>query len=158
MFEIASEWKLRVNQQRTAIANASIPAIEPDTVFNSNTIGIYITSPSAPSNWYATGEFFQVYLVGFGTARYAQGESVKVTLNRHHIHRFTSLPFIPDDNKYLISFAPKAYLKDVSLKVWEYVGNQGTTLESLEANVKATHQRVVSESTTIKALINKLKK
>ncbi|MEH1802143.1 MAG: hypothetical protein V7L13_23875 [Nostoc sp.] len=162
MFEIASEWKLRVSQQRSASVDEDriqIPllAIEPDIVFTSNIIGIYVTSPSAPSNWYAAGELFQAYLVGFGSAGYAQGELIKIILNRYHIHRFTTFPSIPGESKYLLSFTPKPYLKDISLSVWEYVGeNQGTTLESLEASVKATHQRVISEGAAIKALIKKL--
>lgn len=163
MFNLASEWKLKIIQQRSADVDqsgkitASIPAIEPDIIFTSNIIGIYATSPSSPSNWYQAGDFLQAYLVGFGIAGYAQGELVKIVLNRYHIHRFTKFPSIPDENKYLISFVPKPYLKDINLKVWEYVGeNQGTTLESLEASVKATHQRVITEGIFIKALVRKL--
>ncbi|WP_099073438.1 hypothetical protein [Nostoc linckia] len=154
MFEIASEWKLRVTEQRTA-TDSPIPAIEPDVIFTSNTIGIFAESPSAPSHWYAAGDFLQAYLVGFGSSGYAQGELVKVVLSRYQMYRFTKFPL----NEYLISFVPKPYLKDVNLKVWEYVGeNQGTTLESLEASVRATHQRVITEGAVIKSLIKKLSK
>lgn len=158
MFEIASEWKLRVSQQKTIVANQTfISAIEPDIIFTSNTIGIQITSPSAPNHWYAAGEFLQIYLVGFGTAGYAQGESIETVLNRHHIHRFTKFPVIPGKDKYLVSFVPKPYLKDITLKVWEYAGtNQGITLESLDASVKAIHQRVIVEGTAIKSLLKKI--
>lgn len=156
MFDIASEWKLRINQQRTT-ATAPIPAIEPDIIFTSNIIGIFATSPSSPSNWYAAGDFLQIYLVGFGSAGYAQGELVKIVLNRYHIHRFSKFPSILDENKYLISFVPKPYLKSINLKVWEYIGkNQGATMESLEANIKATHQRVILEGVAIKSLVKKL--
>jgi hypothetical protein len=157
MFEIASEWKLVISHQSSTSNEASIPAIEPDVIFTSNIIGIFATSSTARSNWYAAGDFLQAYLVGFGTAGYAQGELIKIVLNRYHIHRFTKFPSIPGESKYLISFAPKPYLKDISLKVWEYVGeNQGTTLESLEVSVKATHQRVIAEGAAIKSLIKKL--
>lgn len=157
MFSVASEWKLRVVEQRTATDKAPIPAIEPDLIFTSNTIGIFAESPSAPSHWYAAGDFLQAYLVGFGTAGYAQGEFVKIVLGRYHIHRFTNFPSIPGKNEYLISFAPRPYLKDVNLKVWEYVGeNQGATLDSLERSIKATHQRLITEGVAIKSLIKKL--
>lgn len=163
MFNIAIEWKLRITHQKSAKIDqtgkiiSSITAIEPDIIFTSNIIGIYAASPSSPSNWYQAGDFLQAYLVGFGSAGYAQGELVKIVLNRYHIHRFTKFPSIPGNNKYLISFVPKPYLKDINLKVWEYVGeNQGTTLESLEASVKATHQRVITEGVSIKSLMKKL--
>lgn len=154
MFDVGTEWKLKVIEQRAISDNQSfIPAIEPDTVFTSSIIGIFAESPSAPSHWYAAGDFLQAYLVGFGSAGYAQGELIKVVLSRYQIYRFTKFPV----NDYLISFTPKHYLKDITLKVWEYVGsNQGTTLESLEASVRATHQRVITEGVAIKSLIKKL--
>jgi hypothetical protein len=165
MFEVATEWIQRVNQSRRATVDtngkitASIQAIEPDVVFTKNTIGIYVTSASSPPNWYSAGDLLQAYLVGFGTAGYAQGEYIKVVLNRYHIHRFTKFPSIQGDSKYLISFVPKTYLKDVTIKVWEYAGeNQGTTLEDLETQVKAVYQKVSSESSSIKALLKKLSK
>ncbi|MEH2172199.1 hypothetical protein [Nostoc sp.] len=153
MFQLASEWKQIINEYRFN-EKASIPAIEPKINFTSNIIGIFATSPSSPSNWYSAGDFLQIYQVGFGTAGYAQGEFLRVTLNRYQVHRFNKLP--SDENKYLISFIPKFYLKDIDLKVWEYIGNQGASLDSLEASIKAVHQRVISETASIKALLMKL--
>ncbi|WP_375501661.1 hypothetical protein [uncultured Nostoc sp.] len=152
MFKIASEWKLIVNEYR-ANEKAFIPAIEPGINFTSNIIGIFATSPSSPSSWYSAGDFLQLYQVGFGTHGYAQGEFLKIILNRYQIHKFNKISSI--ENKYLISFLPKFYLKNIDLKVWEYVGDEGATLETLETSIKATHQRIVSEAVIIKALLEK---
>ncbi|MBW4425318.1 MAG: hypothetical protein KME50_12930 [Nostoc desertorum CM1-VF14] len=153
MFDIASEWKQIINEYRID-EKASIPAIEPRINFTSSIIGIFATSSTSPTTWYSAGELLQLYPVGFGASGYAQGDYLKIVLNRYQVHKFSKIPF--NSNKYLISFAPKFYLKDISLKVWEYVGKEPPTLESLETSIKATHQRVIAESVAIKTLLNKI--
>jgi hypothetical protein len=153
MLSFASEWKQIINESRTN-EKAFIPAIEPRINLTSSIIGIYATSASSPNSWHFAGELLQIYTVGFGVTGYAQADYLKIILNRYQIHKFNRIPF--NNNKYLISFVPKSYLKDISLKVWEYVGDQGATLESLQTNLNATRQRLLSESTAIKSLIKKL--
>lgn len=153
MFQNASEWKLIVNEYR-ANEKAFIPAIEPGVNFTSNIIGIFATSSLSPVDWYSAGDFLQLHRVGFGTSGYAQGGFLKIILNRYQIHRFNKIS--SNENSYLISFLPKFYLKNIDLKVWEYVGNEGATLEVLETSIKATHQRIVSEAAIIRSLLEKL--
>lgn len=160
-YSISSDWVLKVNTQRTAqISNGRyqpIPAIEPDTQFTKSTIGIYINSPSASPSWYAAGEILQAWIVPFGEAGAAQGESIRAVLNRYMVHRFTVFPFA-DESRYLLSIVPKQYLRDISVKVWEFQGNDGETPETLAKSIKAVHQRVIAEATATKALINKVLK
>lgn len=153
MLKNASEWKLVVNEYRTS-REASLPAIEPGINFTSNIIGTFVTSSLAPSSWYTAGDFLQLYQTGFGAVGHAQAKSFKIILNRYQIHRFDNFSF--NESKYLISFVPKFYLQDINLKVWEYVGHAGATLESLESNVKAVHQRLISESVSVKLLLKRI--
>ncbi|MEH1956824.1 hypothetical protein [Nostoc sp.] len=161
MYTISSEWIQRVNTSRNATVDSKgkittpITAIEPDILFTHNTIAIYATSLKAPSNWYKAGNLYQAFFVPFGTAGHAQGESISVMLNRYTIHRFTVFPDT-GDTKYVISFAPQTYLKDIKLQVWEYTGiNQGATLDSLETLAKANLQRSAGLQTSINKLLKK---
>ncbi|QKQ76458.1 hypothetical protein [Nostoc sp. TCL240-02] len=148
MYDIASEWKQVINVSRKAVKNVNgkylpIAPIEPDTVLTHNTIALYLTSESANPNWYKAGYLYQAFFIPFGTAGAAQGEQIKVILNRYMIHRFTTFPDI--ENKYVLSYSPESYYKDVKLQVWEYVGtNQGATLDSLQTTQKATLAKVNS--------------
>ncbi|WP_138500965.1 hypothetical protein [Nostoc sp. PA-18-2419] len=159
MYDIASEWKQIINVSRKAILDNNGKAlpmqpIEPDVVLTHNTIAFILTSESANPNWYKAGYLYQAFFVPFGTAGAAQGEQIKVVLNRYTIHRFTTFPSV-NENKYLLSYSPERYYKDVRLQVWEYIGtNQGATLDSLETLVKTDLQR----SASIQALLNKLSK
>jgi hypothetical protein len=154
MLKTASEWKLIVNESR-ANDKGSIPAIEPKINFTSSVIGIFATSSLSPADWYSAGDFLQLYQVGFGTSGYAQAGYFKVILNRYQIYKFNKI--LSNENNYLISFLPKFYLKNINLKVWEYVGQQQeTTLEDLKVSINSMHQRLISEATTIQFLINKL--
>ncbi|MEH2187179.1 MAG: hypothetical protein V7K64_13560 [Nostoc sp.] len=159
MYSNSIDWKLVVNQSRTAVVKINksqpISAIEPDIVFTHNTIAIYATSNTAKPNWYKAGNLYQAFPVPFGTAGAAQGESIGVVLNRYTIHRFTVFPDT-GDTKYVISFAPQTYLKDIKLQVWEYTGiNQGATLDSLETLAKANLQRSAGLQTSINKLLKK---
>ncbi|HYW20320.1 MAG TPA: hypothetical protein VE956_13620 [Nodularia sp. (in: cyanobacteria)] len=134
-----------------------IGVIEPNTQFFSRTIGVLISSQSANPNWYAAGELFQAYLVSFGSAGYAEGESIRTTLNRYRIYKFNEFPFIDGQTRYLLSFSPKYYLKDIRLEVWEYMGiNTGVSNEDLESSVKQVQSRVIQEAASIKQLLNKI--
>ncbi|MEH1799396.1 MAG: hypothetical protein V7L13_09535 [Nostoc sp.] len=159
MYSNSIDWKLVINQSRTAVVKVNksqpISAIEPDIVFTHNTIAIYATSITAKPNWYKAGNLYQAFTVPFGTAGAAQGESISVVLNRYTIHRFTVFPDM-GDTKYVISFAPQTYLKDIKLQVWEYTGiNQGATLDSLETLAKANLQRSAGLQTSINKLLKK---
>ncbi|MEJ1929900.1 hypothetical protein WDZ92_06405 [Nostoc sp. NIES-2111] len=161
MFNLSTEWTLKINTTRQAIKNVSgnyqpIPAIEPDIIFRKPIIGVYITSPSAPSNWYSAGELLQVFLVGFGKGE-AEGENHRIILNRYQIIRFTEFPFYTNETQYLLSFAPKYYLRDVLIKVWEYQGTeQGISPEDLQLSLNTAKQQILSGQASIKELQNKI--
>lgn len=163
MYTNSSEWVLKFNRQGAATINdkgnieTPILAIEPDVQFTKNTIGIYCTSESAPANWHAAGELYQAFLTGFGNAGFAQGESIRCILNRYVIHRFTVFPNISTDNKYLLSFSSKFWHKDISIKVWEYIGtNQGVTNEELDLGLKQINSQVIKQSASTKVLLDKI--
>ncbi|WP_445628422.1 hypothetical protein [Nostoc sp. DSM 114167] len=149
MYDIASEWKQIVNVSRTAQIGDNgkprpIEPIEPDVVLTHNTIAIYLTSNTANPNWYKAGYLYQAFPVPFGTAGAAQGEQLRVILNRYIIHRFTTFPSV-GDTKYLLSYSPESYYRDVKLQVWEYIGtSQGATLDTLEKQNKATLSKVTA--------------
>jgi hypothetical protein len=159
MYTIASEWKQIINVSRKAVIKAGkalpIAAIEPDTVLTHNTIALIITSTTANPAWYKAGNLYQAFFVPFGSAGAAQGEQLRITFNRYIIHRFTIFP-ATDENKYVLSYVPESYFKDVRLQVWEYVGtNQGATLDGLEALVQANLQRSAGIQTSINKLLKK---
>ncbi|HYX16482.1 MAG TPA: hypothetical protein VE944_19365 [Nostoc sp.] len=156
MYSIASEWKQVINTSRTAIVKAGktlpIAAIEPDAVLTHNTIAVYITSTTANPKWYKAGNLYQAFFVPFGTAGAAQGEQLRIVLNRYIIYRFTTFPSL-DGNKYVLSYVPESYFKDVKLQVWEYIGtSQGATLDSLDKTAKV----VLAKSTSLSAQVAKL--
>ena len=162
MYDVASEWKQVINVKRTAVQRDGkylpIGAIEPDVLLTHSTIGLIVTSDSANPNWYRAGSLFQAYLVPFGTAGAAQGERVRVTLNRYTIHRFTVFPSI-ESNQYVLSYVPENYFRDVRLQVWEYIGvNQGATLDSLQALQRQSLQRLAGIKTSINQLTAKINK
>lgn len=158
MYSIASEWKQVINISRTAIVKAGkslpIAAIEPDIVLTHGTIAFIVTSQTAKPTWYKAGNLYQAFFVPFGTAGAAQGEQVRVTYNRYIIHRFTTFPSL-EGNKYVLSYVPESYFKDVRLQVWEYIGtSQGATLDSLEKTAKATLAKTTSISTQVAKLLS----
>lgn len=161
MYNLSTDWVQRINVSRQATLDdknkiaVPIQPIETDAVFFNQTIGVYVTSQSAKPTWTASGELYQALEVGFGAAGYALAESLRPTLNRYRIYRFSRFPFIPDESRFLLSFTPEEYLRDVRLQVWEYVGtNQGSSNESLQKSINAAHQRVIN----VQELVNKINK
>jgi hypothetical protein len=161
MYNLSTDWAERINISRQATFDdknkivVPIQPIESDAVFFNQTIGVYITSQSAKVTWKASGELYQALEVGFGTAGYALAESIRPTLNRYRMYRFDRFPFLPGETRYLLSFTPEDYLRDVRLQVWEYIGtNQGSTNESLQKSINAVHQRVINTQ----EILNKINK
>jgi hypothetical protein len=168
MYDLSSDWVLKFSTSRTAkpdpknrLGFAPIPPIEPDAAFTKRTIGIYATSVSANPNWYPIGYLMQGYLVGFGTTGYAEGETIKIILNRYKIHQFNEIPHINGETIYRLSFSPLYYYKDVNIKVWEYIGtNQGVSNEDLKKAVRANTQllnNVLVRQTQAREILNKIK-
>jgi hypothetical protein len=161
MFDLSTEWILKINTSRQATKDTSgsyqpIQAIEPDVLFTKPIIGVHITSPSAPSNWYSAGELLQVFLVGFGKGE-AESENHRIVLNRYQIIRFTEFPFYSGDTRYLLSFAPRSYLRDIQAKIWEYQGTiQGTTPEDLQASLSSSTQQLLASQSSIKEIANRI--
>ncbi|MBE9199083.1 MULTISPECIES: hypothetical protein [unclassified Nodularia (in: cyanobacteria)] len=165
MYNNSAEWFLKFDRAGNAKIDDKgnieepIQAIEPDVQFTKNTIGIYCSSTSARPNWYAAGELYQAFFVGFGDAGAAQGESIRCILNRHIIHRFTVFPGISTENKYVLSFTPKFWLKDITIQVWEYIGtNQGVTSEDLDLGIKQVNSQVLKQAQQIKTVLNEIEK
>lgn len=92
-------------------------------MFVSQILSVYVTSLSAPSWWYAAGDFYQAFIVPFGDSGAAQGELTKLVLNRYTIINFQKFPM---DSPYLVSYSPKYYFKDVTLQVWEKVSTHNS--------------------------------
>ncbi|MEH2195675.1 MAG: hypothetical protein V7K98_23955 [Nostoc sp.] len=160
MYSIGAEWLLRVNRTNNATfadgkITKAIDPIEPDVVFTHSTIGIYVVCPSGKETWYRAGDLYQAFTVPFGVAGAAQGESLRLVLNRYTIHRFTTFPSL-EGNKYVISFSPMWYFPDVKIQIWEYVGtNQGATLDSLAASEKQQLQRTAALQTSVNKLLRR---
>jgi hypothetical protein len=170
MYELSSDWSQSVDETRQAVLKdgeivTPCGVIEPDHLFKSRTIGIYVSSVSADPNWYRAGTLYQAHLVGFGQG-YAQGEEVRLVLNRYRIYNFTQSPFLERESRYLISFVPargeKAYLKDVRLRIWEYQGtNQSVSNEDLLTQIHSIGsqvRKVSSQNNAIEDLVRRLKR
>lgn len=161
MFDLSTQWQLKISTSRQAGKDTSgnyqpIKAIEPDVIFLKPIIGVHIVSPSAPSNWYSAGELLQVFLVGFGKGE-AEGENHRIILNRYQIIRFTEFPFYSGQTKYLLSFAPRYYLRDIQIRIWEYQGTeQGVSPEDLQASLNNTKQQLLASQNSIKEIQNKI--
>lgn len=163
MYSVADYWQLRVNENRVAKFDDGKPlpieAIEPDVVFTKSTIGVLVTTTNGKQSWYKGGELLQVFEAGFSLKGFAQGEKIKLVLNRNHTHRFTIFPQLGADSRYLISYVPPFYYPDVRIRVWEYVGvNQGATLDSLAQLQKQSIQKINGLRTSINALTKKVDK
>lgn len=159
MYNSGRDWVKSIDTVRNATLDANgkitqaIGSIEPDVVFTQNTIGIFVDSVSANLNWFKAGVLLQGFPVPFGTAGFAEGEEFRVILRRYMVHRFTIYPNIVGETKYLISFTPQWYIKDVRLQIWQYIGtNQGATLDSLSA----LSQQEIAQTTKLQTSINKL--
>lgn len=163
MYSNSSEWVLKVNVSRLAQRNDNggvIPllAIEPDTVFTRRTIAVYANSDQGSRQWIRAGELLQIFLTGFGEG-YAQGEWRSLILNRYTIHKFDVIPTIGADLPYLMSFVPKRWLPDITLKIWEYTGtNQGVTPEDLDMGIKQNQSRIRAESSAIRQILRRIER
>lgn len=162
-YTLSTDWVKRVDQSRQAILDDDgkfvkrVGVIEPDFQFTSRTIGIFANSQSVNPNWYRAGVCFQAFLVGFGEG-FAQGEEIKLVLNRYRVYNFTQFPFLEGETRYLLSFVPVNYLKDVRLQVWEYNGtNQSISNEDLQTSIQAVGQKVSKAQSTINAAQELLK-
>ncbi|MHC5614107.1 MAG: hypothetical protein ACYTXA_24710 [Nostoc sp.] len=160
MYSLSSDWvkSVDINRRATLDANEKITeaigSIEPDVTFTHNTIGVYVSSATASPNWFKAGTLLQGFPIAFGSAGYAEGEEFRVILYRYMVYRFTKFPDI-GETKYLLSFTPQWYIKDVHLQIWQYTGtNQGATLDSLTALVN----KEVGLTTKLQTSINKLLK
>jgi hypothetical protein len=172
MYEISSDWIRSVDETRQATTDKDgeiitpCGVIEPDHLFSSRTIGIYASSASSDPNWYRAGTLYQAHLVGFGQG-YAQGEEVRLVLNRYRIYNFTQSPYLEGESRYLISFVPirgreKAYLKDIRLQIWEYRGtSQGVSNEDLLTQIHSIGsqiRKVSSQNNSIEEAVRRLKR
>ncbi|MEH2130130.1 MAG: hypothetical protein V7K86_05625 [Nostoc sp.] len=158
MYSGGNDWVRSIDVTRTATLDANgkitttIGSIEPDVTFTQNTIGVLVESASANPNWFKAGTLFQGFPVPFGSAGFAEGEEFRVILRRYMIYRFTKYPDI-GQTKYLISFTPQWYIKDVRLQIWQYIGtNQGATLDSLAA----LSQQEIAQTAKLQASVNKV--
>jgi hypothetical protein len=172
MYKLSSDWSQSVDETRQATLNKDgeivtpCGVIEPDHLFKSRTIGIYATSASSNPNWYRAGTLYQAHLVGFGQG-YAQGEEVRIVLNRYRIYNFIQSPYLEGESRYLISFVPargreKAYLKDIRLQIWEYRGtNQSVSNEKLLTQIHSIGsqiRKVSSQNNAIEEAIRRLRR
>ena len=160
MYSSGNDWVKSVDVTRHATLDdkgkitLAIGSIEPDVTFTQNTIGVYVSSFTASPNWFKAGTMFQGFPIPFGSAGFAEGEEFRVILHRYMIYRFTKYPDI-GQIRYLLSFTPQWYIRDVHLQVWQYTGtNQGATLDSLTALVN----KEVGLTTKLQTSINKLLK
>jgi hypothetical protein len=160
VFNTAVDWTLRINDARYAykISNPDgsedfvpIKPIESDWVFTSPVIGVYIDSDSAPQNWYAAGDLYQALLVPFGVG-YAQGELYKPALRRYRVFKFSKF----NSESYLLSFTPRYYIHDISLKVWEFSGDAGPSLNSLESTINVLRRDTNVNTKELKELTKKI--
>ncbi|MEH1765800.1 MAG: hypothetical protein V7K76_26035 [Nostoc sp.] len=158
MYSGGNDWVKTIDLTRKATLDANgkiteaIGSIEPDIQFTQNTIGIYVESVTADPNWFLAGTIFQGFPVPFGSAGFAEGEEFRVILRRYMIYRFTKYPDI-GETKYLLSFTPRWYIKDIHFQAWQYIGtNQGATLDSLAA----LGQQEVAQTVKLQSSVNKL--
>jgi hypothetical protein len=158
------EWILKFSRTAKAATDRydriikPIQPIEPDAVFTNKIVGVYVSSSSASKRWYFGGKLYQAFIVPFGTAGYAQGAEKKITLWRHHIFNFTELPFSTTEYKYLLSFDPPNWFKDVNIFCWEYQGiNQGKSNEEIFDIAVLNLRQSQKNQASINALAKKIK-
>jgi hypothetical protein len=158
MFEVSNDWSLAVSTSSNALLDEKeriitpIPAIEPDHVFFSPIVGVYVDSITAPQQWYRGGDLYQALLVPFGEG-YAQGELSKIVLRRYTILCLDNFPTTNrGDTKYLLSYSPPTYFKDVILRVWEFKGSNPANLEGINTKLSG----IIATQDTITGRLNEI--
>lgn len=96
---------------------------------NARFIAVRITSNSASPSWVAGGHIAQYY----------KFPSFNTTLNSHYVKlNVTNLVELRTNENYScdLIFYPRSYFQDITVKVWEYVGQETAFLESMLTDIK----------------------
>ena len=113
-------------------------------------VGIQVTSLAAKSSWVAGGYIAQAYnFPGF-----------KAVLKSHYLklNSFNLIELSEHANYTCdLIFYPRTYFEDVQVKVWEYVGEEISFLETVLSEIQTSVQNIdTSNNTDLSEIINKL--
>jgi hypothetical protein len=110
-----------------------IGEIQIPVLFEKPILAFYCESPSAPAHWVQAGWLNQKVRVGFTVGGAADGNRQNgrlMLLKKIMLVEWESL-----GGSYQVSFTPKKYLDDITLRIWQYTG---PIVDSLEEQVDLT--------------------
>jgi len=134
---VESNWQLVYNETREQIKGSirgtytPIPAFEVPFLFTSRTIVIRPLSRKGRPTWRFAGSLAQRFQVGSGGAVSAL-PTVDADVYRLRLNRTKLITFEEYKSDYQVVFEPFYWMKDIELKIWEYVGPVRTLRESVE--------------------------
>jgi len=102
-------------------------------LFEKPILAFYCESPSSPAHWKSAGWLNQKIRLGFTVGGAADGNRNSgrlMLLKQIMLIEWTGL-----GGSYQVSFTPKRYLDDISLRIWQYTG---PVIDSVEEKVDLT--------------------
>ena len=125
--ESSADWQLLVNLRQKARKKAKkllrIPAFDLGVVFNVNFLAVQVIVPDAPNTWVKAGYLRQKY--NFPSLSTSE-QSHFLELNTANLIKLRN----QGDFNYKLIYYPQPYFTEVRVKVWRYVGQEISFLES----------------------------